>query len=97
MTGPQERDEFRNELRGETPPGPSADEIVSSARLETFADGVFAIAITLLVLEIHIPSESEPVWDTLRNQGPYFLAYITSFLTIGTMCRTHHRIFTFIP
>jgi uncharacterized membrane protein len=91
MTGLHERDELSGESQDS-----SGDEIVSSARLETFADGVFAIAITLLVLEIHIPSESEPVWDTLRHQGPSFLAYITSFLTIGTMWANHHRIFTVI-
>jgi uncharacterized membrane protein len=72
------------------------DGIASSSRLETFADGVFAIAITLLVLEIHIPDAGEPVWQTIRDQWPSFLAYITSFLTIGTMWANHHRIFTVI-
>jgi len=76
--------------------GEAQDDVASSARLETFADGVFAIAITLLVLEIHIPSASEPVWATLQHQWPSFLAYITSFLTIGTMWANHHRIFTVI-
>jgi uncharacterized membrane protein len=72
------------------------DDVVSSARLETFADGVFAIAITLLVLEIHIPAETEDVGKTLVHQWPSFLAYVTSFLTIGTMWANHHRIFTVI-
>ncbi|TME35155.1 MAG: DUF1211 domain-containing protein [Chloroflexi bacterium] len=72
------------------------DDIVSSARLETFADGVFAIAITLLVLEIHIPEAGENVGKALLGQWPSFLAYVTSFLTIGTIWADHHRLFTVI-
>jgi uncharacterized membrane protein len=72
------------------------EEIVSSARLETFADGVFAIAITLLVLEIRIPDPGENVTKALLDLWPSFLAYVTSFLTIGTMWADHHRIFTLI-
>ena len=72
------------------------EEIASSARLETFADGVFAIAITLLVLEIRIPEPGENVAKALLNQWPSFLAYITSFLTIGTIWADHHRLFTVI-
>ena len=72
------------------------EDIASSARLETFADGVFAIAITLLVLEIRIPEPGENVAKALLNQWPSFLAYITSFLTIGTIWADHHRLFTVI-
>ena len=72
------------------------EDIVSSARLETFADGVFAIAITLLVLEIRIPEPGENVARAIFDQWPSFLAYITSFVTIGTMWANHHRIFTVI-
>jgi len=72
------------------------EDIVSSARLETFADGVFAIAITLLVLEIRIPEPGENVARAILNQWPSFLAYITSFLTIGTIWADHHRLFTVI-
>ena len=72
------------------------EDIVSSARLETFADGVFAIAITLLVLEIRIPEPGENVARAIFVQWPSFLAYVTSFITIGTMWANHHRIFTVI-
>ena len=72
------------------------EDIASSARLETFADGVFAIAITLLVLEIRIPEPGENVAQALANQWPSFLAYVTSFLTIGTIWADHHRLFTVI-
>jgi len=76
--------------------GEQPEDIVSSARLETFADGVFAIAITLLVLEIRIPEPGENVARVLFGQWPSFLAYITSFLTIGTIWTDHHRLFTVI-
>ena len=72
------------------------EDVVSSARLETFADGVFAIAITLLVLEIRIPEPGENVARAIFDQWPSFLAYVTSFVTIGTMWANHHRIFTVI-
>jgi uncharacterized membrane protein len=65
-------------------------------RLETFADGVFAIAITLLILEIHIPEEGAHLDQALLNQWPSFLAYILSFITIGIMWVNHHRMFTLI-
>ena len=71
-----------------------AQPITSTGRLETFADGVFAIAITLLVLEIHIPDPGEDLVAGLAAQWPSFLAYVTSFLTIGTMWANHHRLFT---
>jgi uncharacterized membrane protein len=77
-------------------PGELPEDVVSTARLETFADGVFAIAITLLVLEIRIPEPGENVAKALLNLWPSFLAYVTSFLTIGTMWADHHRIFTLI-
>ncbi len=76
--------------------GEQQEGVISSARLETFADGVFAIAITLLVLEIRIPEPGENVTRALLNQWPSFLAYITSFLTIGTIWTDHHRFFTLI-
>ena len=67
-------------------------------RLEAFSDGVFAIAITLLVLNIHIPSEGDQVdlGQVLRDQWPSYLAYLLSFLTILNMWVNHHNTFTFI-
>jgi uncharacterized membrane protein len=67
-----------------------------TSRLETFADGVFAIAITLLVLEIRIPAPGEDLREALFNQWPSFAAYVTSFLTIGVMWVSHHQMFTII-
>jgi uncharacterized membrane protein len=67
-----------------------------TTRLETFADGVFAIAITLLVLEIRIPDPKEDLGQALLNQWPSFAAYVTSFLTIGVIWVSHHQMFMII-
>jgi uncharacterized membrane protein len=67
-----------------------------TGRLETFADGVFAIAITLLVLEIRIPAAGEDLGQALLKQWPSFAAYVTSFLTIGVIWVSHHQMFTII-
>lgn len=66
----------------------------STGRLEAFSDGVFAIAITLLVLEIGVPeSEFEHLWRGIADQWPSYLAYVTSFVTIGALWLGHHGIF----
>jgi len=66
---------------------------VNKARVETFSDGVFAIAITLLVLTIAQPTNygdlSRQLWDRL----PSLAAYVVSFLVIGIMWLNHHSIF----
>jgi uncharacterized membrane protein len=62
--------------------------------MEAFSDGVFAIAITLLVLEISVPSsEFGDLWRGIANQWPSYLAYVTSFTTIGGLWLVHHAIF----
>jgi uncharacterized membrane protein len=63
-------------------------------RLEAFSDGVFAIAITLLVLEIAVPvvRESSSSFDALKGIGhewPVYLAYFISFMTIGAVWVEH--------
>jgi uncharacterized membrane protein len=70
--------------------------MTETGRLETFADGVFAIAITLLVLGIRVPSLDESLGPALAAQWPSFFAYAVSFLTIGIMWVQHHRLFTVI-
>ncbi len=66
----------------------------STNRLEAFSDGVFAIAITLLVLEIGVPeSQFDDLWKGIADQWPSYLAYVTSFLTIGGIWLAHHAIF----
>jgi uncharacterized membrane protein len=69
---------------------------VSKSRLEAFSDGVLAIAITLLVIEIHPPEigEGETLAQALWAQWPSYAAYLVSFLTIGVIWLNHHRVFT---
>jgi uncharacterized membrane protein len=69
-----------------------------TARLETFADGVMAIAITLLILEISVPhvEPGESLGAALADQWPSYAAYVVSFLTIGIMWVNHHHMFTLI-
>ncbi|HWB56724.1 MAG TPA: TMEM175 family protein [Gaiellaceae bacterium] len=65
-----------------------------TARLEAFSDGVFAIAITLLVLEISVPADQfDDLWNGIADQWPSYLAYVTSFWTIGGLWIVHHGIF----
>jgi len=69
-------------------------------RLEALSDGVIAIAITLLILEIRLPdvehSSSQEVWAALGGLWPQYLGYLLSFATIGIFWANHHLIFRFI-
>jgi uncharacterized membrane protein len=63
-------------------------------RLVAFSDGVYAIAITLLVLSLSVPDGSDKhLGDELRNLGPQFLSYALSFAVIGRYWVAHHRMF----
>jgi uncharacterized membrane protein len=62
-------------------------------RLEAFSDGVFAIAITLLVLELHVPAHAgDHLARELGRQWPSYLAYLVSFLVIGIIWMNHHAV-----
>jgi len=68
-------------------------------RVEAFSDGVFAVAITILVFGITLPRElrpSQPLLTALLAQWPAYLAFLTSFATIGIMWINHHNMFTHI-
>jgi uncharacterized membrane protein len=71
-----------------------------TTRLETFSDGVFAIAITLLVLEIAVPhaegGSPADLWRELRELWPSYVGYLISFVTIGIMWANHHLLFRHI-
>lgn len=64
-------------------------------RLEAFSDGVFAIAITLLVLEFKVPS-GEALGPGLLHLWPSYLAYAISFIVIGAIWINHHAMFDWI-
>lgn len=67
-------------------------ETRETSRLEAFSDGVFAIAITLLILEIDVPLHSEHLAHDLLHTWPSFLAYLLSFAVILIMWINHHTI-----
>jgi uncharacterized membrane protein len=73
-------------------------ETKETNRLEAFSDGVFAIAITLLVLDIKVPhgEGAGTLLSALAQQWPNYLAFLGSFLTILIMWASHHTIFAFI-
>jgi uncharacterized membrane protein len=74
---------------------PAANE---TARVEAFSDGVYAIAITLLILEIRVPESAghDGLASALAHLWPSFLAFLASFMTIGVMWLNHHRLFNLI-
>jgi uncharacterized membrane protein len=63
---------------------------MSTNRLEAFSDGVFAVAITLLVLDIKVPEHSTRLGHDLGLIWPHYLAYVVSFITIGIIWINHH-------
>jgi uncharacterized membrane protein len=63
---------------------------VSTTRLEAFSDGVLAIIITIMVLELHIPHGSEIA--ALRPLFPVLLSYVLSFVYIGIYWNNHHHL-----
>jgi uncharacterized membrane protein len=69
-----------------------------TVRIEGFSDAVFAIAVTLLVLDLHIPEEhliknGNDLLIFIKNQWPAYLAFILSFFSIFIMWVNHHKIF----
>jgi uncharacterized membrane protein len=67
-------------------------DFLPKGRLDAFADGVFAIVITLLVLDLAIPNVSENLMLVLIQQWPVFLAYIISFAFVGSVWISHSSV-----
>jgi len=65
----------------------------TTARLEAFSDGVLAIAITLLILEVRPPTVEEGLARALLDQWPRYVSYVVSFLTVGIVWVNHHALF----
>jgi uncharacterized membrane protein len=72
---------------------PSGADGMSKSRVETFSDGVFAIAITLLVLTISQPTDYRDLAHQLAHRWPSLAAYVVSFAIIGIMWVNHHTVF----
>ena len=66
---------------------------METERTQFFSDAVFAIAITLLILEIRVP-EHGPLATALLNLWPSYVAYAISFLVIGAIWLNHHLMFS---
>ncbi|WP_336960958.1 TMEM175 family protein [Chryseobacterium contaminans] len=64
---------------------------MTKGRLEAFSDGVLAIIITIMVLELKVPEGSN--WASLKPLLPKFLAYIFSFIYVGIYWNNHHHLF----
>lgn len=64
---------------------------MTKGRLEAFSDGVLAIIITIMVLELKVPEGSS--WASLKPLVPKFLAYIFSFIYVGIYWNNHHHMF----
>ncbi len=74
-----------------------AGGLMSSGRLEAFSDGVFAIVISLLILNIRVPSASSTAGSGLLsaivNQWPAWVSFVVSFLLVGMGWINHHQLF----
>lgn len=64
---------------------------MSKGRLEAFSDGVIAILITIMVLELRVPEGAD--WSALRGQAPVFFSYVLSFVFLGIYWNNHHHLF----
>lgn len=69
------------------------------ARVEALSDGVFAVALTLLVLDLNVPqlahaSSAAELWERLREQLPRFLSWLISFVIVSKFWLNHHYIFS---
>jgi len=74
-------------------PSPPAPPPPTTDRLETFSDGVFAVAITLLVLGLHVSAPPGGLAHALGHDWPHYATYVVSFLTIGIIWMNHHAQF----
>ena len=66
------------------------EELKETGRIEAFSDGVFAVAITLLVLNLQLPRSLDAgnLAQWLGSQWPLYLAFVTSFALVGVMWYT---------
>ena len=76
----------------ERPGAPGAFQVTDTGRVEAFSDGVFAVAITILALEMGTPAHRDGgLLSALLRQWPVYLGYLTSFAYIGVVWLNHHQ------
>jgi len=75
-------------------PGATGNRFAESGRVEAFSDGVFAVAITLLVLGLKAPVHRGMMLHDLLAQWPAYVAYLASFAYVGVIWVNHHQLFT---
>lgn len=63
---------------------------MGKGRLEAFSDGVIAVIITIMVLQLKVPEE--PTWSALLANTPVFLSYVLSFVYVGIYWSNHHHL-----
>ena len=72
--------------------------VEGTGRLEAFSDGVFAIVVTLLILEVHLPalvgSGNDAMWAALASVAPKLISFTVSFATIAIYWVNHHHFFS---
>ena len=64
---------------------------MEKGRIEIFSDGIFAITITIMVLELKIPHEAD--LSALKTLSPVFFSYVLSFINVGIFWNHHHHLF----
>lgn len=75
---------------------------INKNRIETFSDGVIAIIITIMVLELHLPeingkNSGHDLWNGINTLMPQILSYLLSFIVVAIMWINHHSLFDTIP
>jgi uncharacterized membrane protein len=69
---------------------------MTKSRLEAFSDGVFAIVITLLILDVRFPADKPLTLETLWGVAPHLRAFVLSFVIVGVYWVSHHNMLHFI-
>ena len=92
--------ESRAERSAVIPGGAASVAEKKTGRVEAFSDGVFAVAITLLALDLHVPhlagASGGSLAAALAQGWPSYLAFVTSFFTVLIMWVSHHSIFKLV-
>ena len=69
---------------------------MTKSRLEAFSDGVFAIVITLLILDVKFPADKPLTLETLIGMAPHVFAFVLSFVIVGVYWVSHHNMLHYI-